>query len=108
MIILTRIQEVDTSWGAWRLKYELLQLHFGYGETQGSYYGIRIRQYDKCETGTNPDEGTNQEKNLADDSGIMGVAEDLERVRYFFFQLVEGVAMPVHLGEMIDDWQAGM
>lgn len=109
MILRTKTQKMDTSMGAWWLKYELLQMHFDQEEKGGIYFGIRIRQYDKYEGEKEFYDYIWEEKErLVDDSGTVGITENYEEAEALFARFVKELVMPVHLCDMVDDWQAAM
>lgn len=93
-IILTKEQKVMTNRGEYQLIYELLMSQFSPEEGEGKFFGIRIRQY------------LEEEKRMVDDRMVPGVTENLEEAKVLFFQFVEGKVMPVHLTELLDDWQS--
>ncbi len=93
-IILTRKEEIMTIWGKFQLIYELLLSHFSREEGAGEYFGICIKQY--------RDEG----RCLVDREEAPGITESLEEARYLFTLFARETVMPVHLCEIIDDWQS--
>ena len=93
-IILTQEQEVTTIGGKFQLIYELLMSHFPRDEGDGDFFGIRIAQYE--ENGSA----------MIDDSEVPGVTESYEEAVRLFILFVRETVMPVHLYELIDDWQS--
>ena len=92
--ILTQEQEVTTIGGTFQLIYELLMSHLPREEGIGDFFGIRIRQYEK------------NSALMVDDSEAPGVAESYEEAIRLFFIFVRETVMPVHLYELIYDWQS--
>ena len=92
--ILTREQEVMTLGGRVQLIYELLMSHFPREEGEGNFFGIRIQQYEK--------DGTSR----VDRSEAPGLTENYEEAIRLFLLFVRETVMPVHLYELVDDWQS--
>ena len=92
--ILTQEQEVTTIGGKFQLIYELLMSHFPRDEGIGDFFGIRIQQYEK------------NNESVVDKSEAPGVTENYEQAIRLFLLFVRETVMPVHLYELIDDWQS--
>ena len=82
-ILLTQEQTVTVEGGSVHLVYELLMSHFPREEGVGDYYGIRIRQYE-----------------------VRGVTESYAEAESILRLFARETVMPVHLFELVDDWQA--
>ena len=93
-VLLTQEREVMTIGGSFQLIYELLMSHFPRDEGGGDYYGIRIQQYEK--------DGISK----VDGSEVPGITENYEEAIRLFLLFVRETVMPVHLYELIDDWQS--
>lgn len=93
-IIMTQEREVMTIGGSFQLIYELLMSHFPRDEGIGDFFGIRIQQYEK--------NGASK----VDDSEVPGITENYEEAIRLFLLFVRETVMPVHLYELIDDWQS--
>lgn len=93
-IILTKKEEIMTIWGKFQLIYELLKSHFSREEGYGDYFGIRIKQYRE------------EDRSLVDREEVPGITESLEEARYLITLFARETVMPVHLFEILDDWQS--
>lgn len=95
-IISEANQTVLTEYGSYRLKYELLESEFcDEGESE-VLYGIRICQIDE------------RTDSLYDVCQIRGFTDEKDTAAIFFGRIVEGLAMPVSLPDLIEDWHSAM
>lgn len=92
--ILKRTQEVTTADGDFQLVYELLESRFPQDEGEGDFFGIRIQQYDNGRNVT------------MYDCEAPGVTQNYEEAVQLFQVFVREKVMPVHLYELLDDWQS--
>lgn len=92
--IFTQERQVTIMGEKIKLIYELLMSRFPQDEGDGNFFGIRIAQYE--ENGLT----------MIDDSEAPGVTESYEEAYGLFLLFVRETVMPVHLYELIDDWQS--
>lgn len=86
-------KSLNTEYGKYHCVYELLRFHYDDEEGEegkGTFFGIRISQF--------REDGT-----LFDQDEALGITEDCEEAERLFWQYVDGVVLPVHLAELIDD-----
>ena len=94
MKLLVQRKSLITEYGKYHLIYELLrfQEHDIAGEEGGdNYFGIRVSQF--RENGT-----------LFDQNEVLGITEDYIEAEKLFRKCVDGIVMPVHLTELVDEW----
>lgn len=92
--LLKQTQDVITMEREYQLVYELLQSKFPCDEKEGDFFGIRIQQY------------ADQNSIAMDQCEAAGVTESYEEAIQLFQIFVREKVMPVHLYELLDDWQS--
>lgn len=92
--ILAQRKSLSTEYGRYHLIYELLRFrnsNIEGEEGDNNYFGIRVSQF--------REDGT-----LFDQNEVLGITEDYLEADRLFRQCVEGIVMPVHLIELVDEW----
>lgn len=95
---VVRRKSLITEYGMYHLLYELLESHSENEEDEegeSSFFGIRISQF--RENGT-----------LFDQDEVLGITDDRREADRLFYQYVKELVMPVHLIELIDDWNCAL
>ena len=94
MKLLVQRKSLITEYWKYHLIYELLRFQENdiEGEEGGdNYFGIRVLQF--RENGT-----------LFDQNEVLGITEDYIEAEKLFRKCVDGIVMPVHLTELVDEW----
>lgn len=92
--ILIQRRSLITDYGKYHFVYELMKSTCSFEQEENQeeeFFGIRILQF--------KEDGT-----LFDSEEVIGVTEDRVEAGILFQRFVEGVVMPVHLPELISDW----
>ena len=89
----TKRKSLITEYGKYDLVYELLVSNDnleGEKNWTGDYFGIRILQF-------------KEDGSLFDCEEALGITEDSREAERLFYQYVDGLVMPVHLLELVDE-----
>lgn len=91
--IMVQRRSLHTEYGRYHLVYELLKSSAKEEDGYRDYFGIRIIQ--RSEDGL-----------IFDQEEVLGITEEETEAERLFCQYVCETVMPVHLTELIDDWNS--